>query len=187
MGLRQIHPVLLWINLAGVATGSGNSKDRHRYWNLVRFTQDQLTFGAAVLCGNARSNGWEMPSTQQLCLDDRLHTTLHRWCRIGIKDNISHLPSSAVSRLLCNLSLEACDTCQCPQHAGRAQQNSDFRTTKWFADTLHAQFFAILAMPAQTDSYDQNRNQNRVWWRLTPLRHACGRKQSSRRRKPQVK
>ena len=116
-GLRQMRPALLWINLSGTPTDSGTNKDRHRFWNMVRVAQEQLLSGAVILSGNARCNSWELSSVQQLCLDQRLRSSLHRWCRMQVKDAMSLLPSPSTTRVLASLAIDSLDTCQCAQHA----------------------------------------------------------------------
>ena len=118
VSLRKAKPILLWISLTGTPTDTGTQKDRHRCWNLVRFAQEQLNIGAVTVSGTARCNAWELPSLQQLTLDKRLHSTLHRWCRMQVKDPVTLLPSPTTSRLLCSFPVEEVNTCQCPSHAG---------------------------------------------------------------------
>ena len=127
--LRHQQPAVLWLRLAGPASGSGNRVDARRTENLVRLARVQIDSGRClVIEANSKSGAWRMNAVMELCRT--LHLSRHVWCRHERLQSSDSFPCRAELTLCTNFVMPSLNECRCPdgtKHVTSKSLSADVR------------------------------------------------------------
>ena len=127
--LQHQKPAVLWLRLAGPASGSGNRTDSRRTDNLVRLARVQADAGRSLVVeANTKSGAWHMNAIMELC--QKLHTSRHAWCRHEVLTHSDSLPCNSELMVCTNFPMPDYSQCRCPngtRHVSSKSLSADLR------------------------------------------------------------
>ena len=107
--LKRRRPTVLWINLFRSGTPRGNRRDRKAAEVIVRMVREFLCgTGVLIIEASATSPTWELVTLTELWQQEELKSSLQRWCNHGVQHAANGRPSSALSRIISNISVIEC-------------------------------------------------------------------------------